>query len=191
MRPSKRDILIEHAMSLFQNHGFHATGIDTVLKSAGVAKMTLYNHFGSKDELILEVLRARREEMVETLSPLASDSSLDVFDRVLRVFDAVIAALGPGTPGCLFINAAAEYPPNCEEEVAPAVREEIIAYQEGLEGILRTACSGPSVTDPAEIARQLTLLVQGVIAGCSKKDGKQRVASARRAAEILLERYAA
>ncbi len=50
---SRRDHLVETATELFSKNGFRATGIDTVLEESGVAKKTLYNHFRSKDELII------------------------------------------------------------------------------------------------------------------------------------------
>ena len=53
---SRRDHLIDTALRLFYTGGFTATGIDKILAEAGVAKMTLYKHFRSKDDLILAVL---------------------------------------------------------------------------------------------------------------------------------------
>jgi AcrR family transcriptional regulator len=46
---------------LFYRDGYHATGIDRILADAGVAKMTLYKHFRSKEELILAVLEKRSQ----------------------------------------------------------------------------------------------------------------------------------
>ena len=61
MAPSRRDHLVDTALELFIRDGFHATGIDKILAESGVAKMTLYKHFKSKDELILSALRRRDE----------------------------------------------------------------------------------------------------------------------------------
>ena len=57
---TKRDQLVETAERLFYREGFYATGIDRVIAEAGVARMTLYKHFRSKDELVLAVLALRR-----------------------------------------------------------------------------------------------------------------------------------
>src|SRR5678810_1232020 len=59
MSSTKRDQLIDTALRLFAKNGYRATGIDTILAEAGVAKMTLYHHFKSKDELILAALQRR------------------------------------------------------------------------------------------------------------------------------------
>ena len=61
MASPKRDHLVETALDLFCRDGFHATGIDKILAESGVAKMTLYKHFKSKDELILAALHRRDE----------------------------------------------------------------------------------------------------------------------------------
>ena len=60
-RVSRRDELVETALDLFYRNGFHATGIDRILAEAGVAKMTLYKHFRSKDDLIVAALERRDE----------------------------------------------------------------------------------------------------------------------------------
>ena len=52
-RPAKRDQLVETAMALFYREGIHATGVVRILDKAGVARMTLYNNFSGKEELVL------------------------------------------------------------------------------------------------------------------------------------------
>jgi AcrR family transcriptional regulator len=58
-RPSRRDDVVDSAMKLFAEEGFHAVGIDRILSKGGLAKMTLYRHFDSKQALILASLEAR------------------------------------------------------------------------------------------------------------------------------------
>ena len=60
MASLKRDTLLDTAERLFYAEGFHATGIDRVINEAGVARMTLYNHFASKEALIEAVLERPR-----------------------------------------------------------------------------------------------------------------------------------
>ncbi|NIR31155.1 MAG: TetR/AcrR family transcriptional regulator [Gammaproteobacteria bacterium] len=67
MRPSKREALLTAAERLFYEEGFHATGIDRVVTEAGVARMTLYNHFPSKEALIEAVLARRYRRYLEDL----------------------------------------------------------------------------------------------------------------------------
>jgi AcrR family transcriptional regulator len=67
MRPSKRDAVLDTAERLFYNEGFHATGIDRLASEAGVVRMTLYNHFASKEVLIEAVLERRYARYTDDL----------------------------------------------------------------------------------------------------------------------------
>src|SRR5215471_13799961 len=57
--------ILETADRLFYQDGLRAVGIDRIIAEAGVAKMSLYNHFPSKDDLILAVLQHREEAILE------------------------------------------------------------------------------------------------------------------------------
>ena len=52
--PSTRERLLETAARLFFQHDYRAIGVDTLVAESGVGKMTLYRHFPSKDDLIVE-----------------------------------------------------------------------------------------------------------------------------------------
>lgn len=67
MKPSKREALLDTAEHLFYEESFHATGIDRVVREAGVARMTLYNHFPSKEALVEAVLVRRYERYLDEL----------------------------------------------------------------------------------------------------------------------------
>lgn len=60
-RPGARDRLIETAYQLFARHGIQAVGVDEIIRRADVAKATFYNHFASKDDLVLEFLNLREQ----------------------------------------------------------------------------------------------------------------------------------
>src|SRR5436190_15614687 len=59
VRPSARERLLVAANELFYNEGVHTVGIDRIIEQAGVAKASLYNTFGSKDELVRAYLQTR------------------------------------------------------------------------------------------------------------------------------------
>ena len=65
MPRDKQQLLIETSLQLFNRHGFHATGIDTIMAVSGVSKTTLYKYFRSKELLILAVLEYRHQNLVE------------------------------------------------------------------------------------------------------------------------------
>ncbi|MFD6340968.1 TetR/AcrR family transcriptional regulator [Streptomyces sp. NPDC060131] len=115
MTPGARRAL-EAASRLFYEHGIHAVGVDLIAAEAGVTKKTLYDRFGSKDQLVVEYLAARDErwraflaERLEAVSPGPDDVRPPGVARVLAVFDASRAWMEANSPrGCSMVNAHAE-----------------------------------------------------------------------------------
>src|ERR1700747_2871890 len=87
----KRDQLIETAWTLFYRDGYHATGIDRILAESQVAKMTLYHHFRSKEELILAVLEERSRQTLDSLHQFLNAKNRSPEKRLEAVFDWLIA----------------------------------------------------------------------------------------------------
>ena len=110
MAMSRRDHLVETALDLFYRHGFHATGIDRILAASGVAKMTLYKHFGSKEDLILAVLRLRDERFRQWFRAAVESRARSPRKRLIAIFDVLEAWFSAdGFQGDMFTHAAAEY----------------------------------------------------------------------------------
>ena len=104
-----RQRIVETAERLFYAEGIRAVGIDRIIAEAEVAKMTLYNHFPSKDDLILAVLEFR-ETQVDGMFAKAIERHLR---KEMNKLEAFFAALkdwfkSPGFRGCSFINARVE-----------------------------------------------------------------------------------
>ena len=59
MRQTKRDELVEKALIVFYENGFHATGMDTLVAKTGISKTSIYKHFRTKEDLILAALQLR------------------------------------------------------------------------------------------------------------------------------------
>lgn len=104
-----RQRVLETADRLFYQNGIRAVGIDRVIAEAGVAKMTLYAHFPSKDDLIVAVLQRREDTLREFVGEAMGRHAKRGKDR-LRAFFAALKELFslPGFRGCAFQNAAAE-----------------------------------------------------------------------------------
>src|SRR5947209_17227727 len=86
-RRSARERLLASANELFYDEGIQTVGIDRVIEHAGVAKASLYNTFGSKEELIRAYLDARRESLTARITEVVESFSTPR-DRLLGVFDA-------------------------------------------------------------------------------------------------------
>ncbi|HAD26267.1 MAG TPA: TetR family transcriptional regulator [Alphaproteobacteria bacterium] len=158
---SKRDQLIKTALELFYRDGFKATGIDKILAEAGVAKMTLYKHFPSKEALICAVLRRRDEEFRDWAMKYVETHAATPRERLLALFDAHYNWFSERNfRGCLFLNAAAEFAGNTESITAIALE-----HKKLLHGYIRGLASATGAHNPDELADWLLLLLDGAISG--------------------------
>jgi AcrR family transcriptional regulator len=181
MPASRRDQLIDGATALFDREGFH-TGIDRLVEAAGVARMTLYNQFASKDGLVLEVLRRRDERIRASLARDVRGRADDPRARLLAVFDALDAWFRtPDFQGCLFIKAAAEHP-----RAGSAVRALCAEHKRRQRDWLETLARDAGVPDPVTLAGQLAILVEGAIVTADVGGDRNAAAIARSIAEALL-----
>ncbi|TDL32782.1 TetR/AcrR family transcriptional regulator [Jeotgalibacillus sp. S-D1] len=119
----KRQDLVEHAEKLFYENGFHAIGLKRIVNEAGVALMTLYNHFDSKEALILEVLNNREKRYFSFLdAAVAGKSTRDIAQNAQLLAQSHIQWLrSDGTNGCMFLRAKEEYSFENEQIVNQAV----------------------------------------------------------------------
>ena len=182
MASSRREQLIETAIRLFNREGYHATGIDRILAEAGVAKMTLYNHFGSKDELVLAALRAQDQWFRNHVARELSRRTDDPGERLVLVFDVVDEwCKGPEFNGCMFVNAASEFaePDNAIHAAAAEHKRLFTAY-------LREQAEAAGAADPADLADRLALLVEGAIATAHVRGDAGASARAKGLAELVV-----
>lgn len=102
--------MLRAAAARFYRDGIAATGVDTVIADAGVAKMTLYGNFGSKDELVVAYLHLRDQRFFERLEAEVARRASPT-ERALAPVALYRRALDEdGFHGCAFVNAAAELP---------------------------------------------------------------------------------
>ena len=184
MAPSRRNHLVDTALALFNREGYHATGIDRILAEAGCAKMTLYNHFKSKDELILAALRQRDERFRNGFMRQVEKRAKTPRGRLLAIYDALQDWFDSEQfSGCMFINAAAEFA-DPEEPIHAACAE----HKRLVLGYLKALAAAAGAPDPDTLSGQLMLLVEGAIAmrytACQQDAAKR----ARDSAAILVQR---
>ncbi len=180
---AKREALLDTAAALFARQGYRAVGIDTVLAEAGVAKMTLYKHFRSKEELIAAVLEQRGQAIAASLAARIAAAPGGPRERLLAVFDWLETAVrSPEFHGCLFIKAASEYPTG---EALP--RQAAEAFKADCHQLLERLCRDAGAADPDGLARQLQLLLEGALVMAFLQRHPQAAGDARRAAALLLE----
>ncbi|MCP9956870.1 TetR/AcrR family transcriptional regulator [Streptomyces sudanensis] len=187
-RPA-RERLLEAAARRFYADGVAATGIDTITAEAGVAKMSLYNNFSSKADLVRAYLDARHEEWLG-LYRARLEQADGPREGVLAVFDAyadhAAFAYEHGFRGCGLLNAAAELPADDEgRAVVRTHKEEVEHLIAGhVEQLLL-----PGRTDEARaLAEHLSFLLEGAMARAGLEGDGERVRHARSMAAALLDR---
>ena len=179
---AKREQLIEAALRLFNTGGFKATGIEQILAEAGVAKMTLYKHFRSKDDLVLAALRRRDEEWRAWFSREVEARSPDPAGRLIAIFDvAEMWFEDPAFNGCYFIRASGEFSDG-EDPVHQACVEHGRLVTRYLSGLAEQA----GATSPESLARQLLLLFNGAVVDAQTCQRNCAAGLAKRAAEALV-----
>ncbi len=182
MASSKREHLIETALDLFCRDGFHATGIDKILAESGVAKMTLYKHFKSKDELILAALHRRDETFRNGFMRDIERLGKTPRQRLLAIFDVLEEWIqGRNFTGCTFINASAEFASPDDPIHAAAAEHErlVLAY-------LVELTTAAEAKDPDALAQGLMLLMEGAIVMAYVAGQNDSAAQAKITAKTLL-----
>jgi AcrR family transcriptional regulator len=182
-RRSARDRLLDAANELFYDEGTQTVGIDRIIEHAGVAKASLYNTFGSKEELVRAYLQSRHARTTERLEA-AVDAHTDPLARILAVFEAQGAMFAqPNFRGCAFISASAEAP------AGGLVEQAADDYRDDIRGLFARLAQEAGAPDPALLGHQLHLIYDG--AGISARMDRDASAAtaARAAASALLAAF--
>jgi len=159
MAQDRREHLVQTALDLFCRDGFHATGIDRILSESGVAKMTLYKHFRSKDDLILAVLRRRDEEFRNWFVRAVERRAETPRARLIVLFDVLGEWFAERNfTGCTFINAAAEYG-RADDPIHASAAE----HKKLVRSYIRDLAHAAGAKDPEDLAYALNLLIEGAI----------------------------
>ncbi|MBV8943157.1 MAG: TetR/AcrR family transcriptional regulator [Solirubrobacterales bacterium] len=180
LTPAGRRIL-NAASELFYTQGINAIGVETIARTAGVTKKTLYDRFSSKEALVAAYLTERRQRWQEwledSLEPLAPAA------RPLGVFDSLHSWLEQAPRrGCAFVNAAAELTTN------DTGRDVVMAEKAWMRDLYTrlVAETGRSTRDAKRLGAQLFMLHEGANVAYVLNGDDTAVATARAAAETLL-----
>jgi AcrR family transcriptional regulator len=180
-KPSARERLLAAADELFYREGVQTVGIERIIEHAGVAKASLYNTFGSKDELVHAYLQWRGASTNERIT-----RSLTRFrtprERLLGVFDAQGELFtDPAFNGCAFVTASAEAAPGGPIEHAAD------EYRGWVRTLFTDLAKEAGVADPDALARQLHLLYDGASLSARMDRDPTAASTARAAATALFD----
>jgi AcrR family transcriptional regulator len=138
-----RERLLAAAYELFSSQGVQAVGVEAIIERSGVARQTMYRHFGSKQELVLAFL-GRREQVWtrDWLQAEAGRRAEDPGDRLLAIFDVFDEWFHrPDFEGCSFINVLLEYP-DAEHPLHKASTAYLAGIRRFLQGLAQQAGAG-------------------------------------------------
>jgi AcrR family transcriptional regulator len=176
-----RDTVLKTAEKLIYQNGIHATGMDLLVRTSGVARKSIYRHFSTKDDIAAQALSARdirwmawfREEVGKAQSPA---------ERILNLFTVLKGwFVSEGFCGCAFINTAGEV-----GDATDPVRLIAKEHKQKLLDYARELCEEYGASDPDKLAKQLLILMDGAITVARVMGDHSSADSARDIAKSLL-----
>jgi AcrR family transcriptional regulator len=156
-RKSARRRILDAAMELFYREGIRAVGVDAVIAHAGVAKMSLYRAFPSKDDLIVAFLEEISRRYWLWWDEVAGRHPGQPRQQVEALFDGLARhTTGPQFRGCPFTNTAIEFP-----DPGHPGRAVVTAHRRELRRRLAELSLALGASDAELLADQLLLLMEG------------------------------
>ena len=176
-----REKILATAFRLFYAQGLRAAGIDTIIAESGVAKATFYKYFPAKDDLMLAYLEKVDGVWTGQLHAAAEAAGEDPAEQLVGLFDALTAACRrDGYRGCAFINAAAE------SAAGTRVHDRTVAHKRQIRAWIRDLAARAGAGDPDQLARSLTLVLDGGLAsGVLDGDPAAAAAAGTTAAQLV------
>lgn len=181
-----REKLIEAGHEVFYREGFLAVGLDRLLNEVGCSKQTFYNHFASKDDLIVAVIdEHHRWWSKEVRDRIVRIGGPDPRGQVLAIFDVMRQIIeDPQYHGCIFINAAVEFP----QPHHPAHQSARRAKADGV-ALLEELIERAGAADPRALAEEIDMVIEGALITYHVVPDCDVCTVARRVAETLMEKH--
>jgi AcrR family transcriptional regulator len=181
-----RDRIVNTAYDLFSRHGVRAVGVDRIVAESGVAKMSLYRHFRSKDDLVLAFLQEREQRWTnEWLREEAWRRGATAAQRMLAIFDVFGEWFAvEDFEGCSFINILLEF-----DDREHRVHRATVDHLRNIRSFLRELATEAGASDPGALAHQWHILMKGSIVAAGEGD-QLAARRARQIGQLLLEREA-
>lgn len=176
---TSRERISAAAAELFYRDGIHATGVDTLARTAGVSKRTLYQYFPSKDDLVRNYLTDLTEVGGTARERLLDQVGVTARERLLAIFDT---APTDRFRGCPFHNAAVESA-GLLDGVDDIVRDHKMRFAARLAEVATEA----GAADPQLLGHQLLVLFEGATALSTSLNDTSPMVHARAAAALLLD----
>ena len=180
---SKKELLVETALELFNQRGYALTGIDLILQKSGISKRTLYKYFPSKTDLVLAVLKKYEEDFYEWLVKASSEGGNTPEEQLIAIFDAAKTWFRRSNfYGCLMIQAAGEF-----TDKRSAIRR-LCKEAKGLQReYMKKLAQNAGLKNPEQLANQIALLFEGALVTSQVSDVPRIADDAKKAVIALID----
>src|SRR5262245_17092425 len=174
---------MDAAFTRFYRDGFRNVGIDQILADVGISKTAFYKHFESKEDLMVAALEDQQRKMEEIFLTMVRERGGDSPLAQLRaLFDAVENILeSEQFRGCVFVNASIEFPLPHEPAHVVAAKSKA-----GFERMVREIAERAGADDPAALAQELTMIMEGAYVTRHVSGNSQTIEIARRLGERVI-----
>jgi AcrR family transcriptional regulator len=181
MSNSTQEKILHTASRLFYNNGIRATGIDRIIKEAGVSKMSLYKYYASKNDLIMDYL-LREEKAIMLHFETTSNQQVSPKNKLLAVFDVNLHMIeNRAFKGCPFFNALTEFPHDEDP-----VRQMALHILNKFWGLIVNLTEQCEVSQARSIALQLSMLLHGSIVSAQVNRNAEAAQYAKEIADKIL-----
>lgn len=185
-KETTREKLIRVGHDLFYREGFLAVGLDRVINEVGISKQTFYNHFESKDDLVVAVIDQHHQWWKDEVKiRLEKTAGPDPRAQILGLFNVVHEIINDEEyRGCIFINAAVEFPlpHHPAHQSAQRMKADDIA-------LVTELAERAGASDARSMAQEICILLEGTFVTQQVDPSCKAAFIARRAAETVLEKY--
>lgn len=186
-RTEVRDKILATAADLFYKQGIRAVGVDLVVEKAGVAKTSLYRHFGTKDDLVVAFLQRMDHDFWKTWDTVTAQHADDARAELTAQLDWIGERAGqPDYRGCPQLNIAAEFP-----EVDHPARKLATAHKRELRRRLKVIAERLHCVAPDALAGQLVVLINGAFVSTPMYEPGEATILLQRAADALIAAHVA
>lgn len=183
MATQMREYILGVASELFATRGINATSVDTIVAEAGIAKVTLYKYFKSKEQLILEYLRRYDDRLWKKLAERMAAREAAPSEKLLALVNAVMDWIAdPEFKGFAFINASVEFPQ--DENL---VHRTSVEFAQTLRTTLAGIATEAGIRNAETLALQLSLVIEGTAITERMQHDSGAVAHAKEMARTLVE----
>ena len=181
-----KQTIIETASDLFYKNGYNLTGINEIIREAGIAKATLYSHFRSKDDICLAYLEYKNSAFLENLKAHVSKSSKGK-QQLLAIFDFLkIFFKDKDFNGCWCLRTVAEIPTE-KEMIRNEIKNQKNQLLQFINHLVEANLPKQSAKESKALARRIYLLYEGAVAESHLHQNKWPIDSAKELCELVLK----